>query len=126
MVIIPDWLDKELWESFLQFRKEVKSKMTDHAQDLAIKKLDKWRKAGHDPKEIIENSIINGWKGLFEPKGNHHGKQAKYDPSAATVASITHRMGRAPANEIHEPLRSQVFESDHIGTSKARLVGDVE
>lgn len=68
MPTLPDWLDKELWESFLQFRKELKSKMTDHAQELAIRKLEKWRAAGHDPKEIIENSIINGWKGLFEPK----------------------------------------------------------
>lgn len=125
MVIIPDWLDKELWESFLQFRKEVKSKMTDHAQDLAIRKLDKWRKAGHDPKEIIENSIINGWKGLFEPKMSN-GKQTKYDPSAATVSSIAIRMGRTAIDENGQPIRTQIYESDNVGTSKTRLVGDVE
>lgn len=67
---LPDWLDSEVWGAFLKHRG---SKFTTNAQQIAIKRLSEYRAAGHDPSRIIETSIANGWKGLFEPKGNGHG-----------------------------------------------------
>lgn len=73
MVFLPEWLPCSLWESFVQFRKDMKSKMTDHAQNLAIKKLQEFRDQGHDIEEIINTSIMNGWKGLFPIRRNKNG-----------------------------------------------------
>lgn len=65
---LPGWLDVELWTEFVKFRKKVKSPLTEHAAKLAIKKLADFRGDGYDPSDIIEQSIVNGWKGLFPLK----------------------------------------------------------
>lgn len=68
MIAPPDWLDAETWAEFLRARKLLKKPMTDFAQKLAFKRLDAIRKAGHNPNASVEQSIFNGWLGLFEPK----------------------------------------------------------
>ena len=67
-VVLPDWLDAALWAEFLAHRKGLKKPMTDFAQTLAFKLLERIRSAGHDPRASIEQSIFNGWQGLFEPR----------------------------------------------------------
>ncbi len=67
-VVLPEWLDAELWAEFLLHRKTLKKPMTDYAQGLAFKTLERVRAAGHDPRASIEQSIFNGWQGLFEPR----------------------------------------------------------
>lgn len=65
---LPEWLEPDLWAEFLVHRKTLKKPMTEYAQKLAIKVLEKFRLAGHDPKASIDQSILNGWQGLFEPR----------------------------------------------------------
>ena len=64
---LPAWLDSAIWEKFCEHRG---SKFTDFAKNLAIKKLDDFRLRGHDPTAVLEETILNGWKGIFEPKNN--------------------------------------------------------
>ena len=64
----PDWLDVALWAEFLSHRKALKKPMTDYAQALAFKLLERLKAAGHDPADAINQSIFNGWQGLFEPR----------------------------------------------------------
>lgn len=67
---IPNPLDllspeyKETFDSFIAFRKEIKKPMTPKAVLLALKKLSQ---LPSDEKRIecIENSIMNGWQGIF-------------------------------------------------------------
>jgi len=66
--IIPEWLGKELWKAFSDMRKKIKKPMTERAEILIIKKLDDFRKQGHSPQTIIEQSIINGWQDVYIPK----------------------------------------------------------
>ena len=72
LVVIPDWLDSTVWESYRQHRAAMpqKNHLTANAETLAIAQLDKWRGAGHDPNEIVKTSVMNGWMGLFKPKEN--------------------------------------------------------
>jgi hypothetical protein len=62
---LPDWLDKELWNRFVEFRKEIKKPLTHFACLLNIKRLENFKNIGHSPKDVIEQSIANGWQGLF-------------------------------------------------------------
>lgn len=71
-VEIPEWIKPEVWKDFLEHRKGFKPKFTEHAQELALAKLGRFRDAGFNPEEIINESIISGWKGLFMPKGTKH------------------------------------------------------
>ena len=63
---LPDWLEKTAWQSWIKIR-PARSRTAD-AQKAAVGKLEKFRAAGHDPNEIVQNSLANGWQGLFEPK----------------------------------------------------------
>jgi hypothetical protein len=61
----PAWLDTETWRAYLEYRRQARKPMTEHAQRLALKRLDELRAQGHDPRAVIEQSILNGWQGLF-------------------------------------------------------------
>lgn len=76
-VELPDWLPADTWSQFIESRKKLKKPMTDHAQNLAIKALGKLRNQGNDPVAVIEQSVINGWSGLFEVK---NGKNSSGNP----------------------------------------------
>lgn len=65
---LPNWLDEKTWEEFKLHRKNIKKKMTPQAEKLTIKKLDKFRQSGNDPTSVLEESIANGWQGIFELK----------------------------------------------------------
>ena len=64
-VTLPDWMPLDAWDGFCKMRGKT---FTPHAKQLAIKTLDGFRNAGFNPREVLEQSIMNGWKGLFEPK----------------------------------------------------------
>lgn len=61
-------ISEDFWKKFLEHRKKVKASLTFEAQKLVLQKLKVWKERGHDPENIIKNSIENGWKGIFEPK----------------------------------------------------------
>lgn len=65
---LPDWMPAADWQAFVEHRKRVRSPMTDLAQTKAIAELDRLRVDGHNPVAVINQSIINGWKGLFPLK----------------------------------------------------------
>ena len=77
---LPDWLPTDLWKDYLQARKALKAPMTERAKQLAIKKLDELMKQGYPPKDVLSQSIYNGWKGLFPlktEKESWHDKRAR-------------------------------------------------
>lgn len=84
IVPLPDWLPEEIWMKFQQHRIDLKSKLSMDAAMLAIGKLAKLREAGHDPTKVIEQSILGGWKGLFELKGSQNAKSNDYDDRTQT------------------------------------------
>lgn len=53
---------------FIDFRKKIKSPMTDHAIDILINKLDKMSSDNDEKAEILNQSILSGWKGVFPLK----------------------------------------------------------
>jgi len=67
---IPSWLPVQLVVDFASHRESIKSPLSQNALNLIISKLAKFKAAGHNPAECLEDSIMNGWKGVFEPKGN--------------------------------------------------------
>ena len=73
--IIPDWIDGETFEAFIEMRKKIKKPLTDHAINVAIKKLDGFRKAGEDPNEILNEAILRNWQGLWPLKDKNQGGQ---------------------------------------------------
>ena len=84
---IPPWLDAEAWDNFVEFRKGKKAALSDLAITLMFKNLDKLRKGGHDPVEVIEQSIMNNWTGVFPIKNFENGKTEVKDYNVWVPAS---------------------------------------
>lgn len=62
---LPHWLNKEIWTNWLSYRKEQRKPLTAQSIKLQLKELEK-----DVPRhtEILEQSIKNGWVGLFPLK----------------------------------------------------------
>jgi|TARA_R100000081_G_C4815549_1_gene174659 hypothetical protein len=68
-IILPDYLDLDIWKEFLSMRKKLKAPNTETALNRILKKLEAFEKQKMGNGTLaIENSIENGWKGVFEPK----------------------------------------------------------
>lgn len=68
VIPLPLWLPAIEWEAYKQMRLKIKKPMTSHAEQLAIKKLERFQQNGHDPAEILNQSILNNWQDIYEPK----------------------------------------------------------
>jgi hypothetical protein len=63
---LPSWLDTELWNTYVQYRKEeTKRPITVLGQLMAIKRLEKLHEDGYDCDEILMNVMEKGWQGIY-------------------------------------------------------------
>ena len=68
---IPDFINAELWNGFLEMRTKAKAKPTDLAVKGILEKLEKFEdKKQGSANESLKNSIENNWRGVFEPKSS--------------------------------------------------------
>ena len=97
---LPVWIPKAAWDGFIEMRKAIhKPLKTEHAVKLAIGKLESFRLAGNDPGEVLNQSTLNSWQGLFEvkdgkrksnsrPSGAIAPEAGKYDQIKPFVAEV--------------------------------------
>lgn len=72
--LLSEVVPEELAKSFIEFRKHTKAPLTLHGAKLIAKELRKF----NDPVGSINQSIMNGWKGVFEVKNREgSGKPAE-------------------------------------------------
>lgn len=65
-VDLPPWLPSDTWAAWSDYRLRKSGKAwTQHAAELSLRDLRKFRDSGHDPQAVIEQSIAAGWSGLF-------------------------------------------------------------
>lgn len=67
---IPDWIPAKPWEDFVAMRraKGTRNPFTVGAAKGIVSQLEKFRDAGHDLAEVLEQSTRNGWSDVYEPK----------------------------------------------------------
>ena len=65
---LPEWVDREAWNAFEEMRKKIKAPLTDYARHMAVKDLEKLLGNGQDPKDILDQSTVKCWRGLFPVK----------------------------------------------------------
>lgn len=76
----PDWLPTDAFFAFKEMRSGMRARLTPKAEQLAISQLDKLRHEGHDPKPVIEQSILRGWKSFYPLKGDQHETTGNHSP----------------------------------------------
>ena len=97
-VIVEAYTDnKELKETifdFIEMRKSIKKKLTERALKTILNKLDKLAANDFGKIEILENSIVNCWQGIFEIKKEAHkgAYQSKYNSSICSNSNNNSNM----------------------------------
>lgn len=67
---LPDWMPAEAWNLYCRHRERVgKKTWTADAIALTVRELGKFRAEGMDPAAVLEQSVQNGWRGVFPIKG---------------------------------------------------------
>lgn len=64
-LILPKGISSEDWKDFKEMRVKIGSPVTRRAERLAVNKLEKLASQGYDAKAVLEQSILNCWKGFF-------------------------------------------------------------
>jgi len=80
--VLPDWIPVDTWDAYCKVRTGKKAKNEPHALGLIVGDLEKFRAMGHDPVQVLNNSIKSGWAGVFEPKTKPEAAPAKQWESA--------------------------------------------
>ena len=108
---LPDWLSPNVWQDWHHFRNARKG-WTFRARELSLAKLGRLRDAGHDPAQVIEQSIECGWTGLFE---------LKKDRAITSQTGPTSKAGQAIL--LLERLKNEQRRTDIGIPAKAALLG---
>lgn len=86
---IPDWVPPERWQAYLDMRRTIRKPMTDHAKRLAINQLGKLRDAGYPAGDVLDQSVLNSWQGLFALKdANRAGRDYRPPPQQQDFSKI--------------------------------------
>lgn len=102
---IPEWVPIKVWNDFCKHRG---SKFTLNAQNLLIDKLDRFRQDGEDPSDVLKQSIMSGWSGIFPVKG-------KQNASIHSNQPLTGHAARAKlAKQARETMEHQQFSTGTV------------
>lgn len=70
----PNWLDMEAWSEYKQHRCEIRKPLTPLAEKKAINKLAEIvDQCQASQQQVIDQTIMNGWVGLFPVRSNNYG-----------------------------------------------------
>lgn len=64
----PGWVPADAWSAFVEMRRKIRAPLTNHAAKLAVDELDSLRSTGDDPVAVLNQSVMNSWRGLFAVK----------------------------------------------------------
>lgn len=74
-------------KAFRDHRVKIKAPMTPRAEELMVGKLQAIHlQHGHDPTAVLEQSILNGWRGVFPLKGDDDGRTGGHRTGARGAA----------------------------------------
>jgi Helix-turn-helix domain len=124
VVEIPDWVPKKAWADFVEMRNRAKKPMTDAAAMLIIGRLEAFRSRGHPPREVLENSTMNSWQGVYEPKGKGNGlsKDEQRDRNNENV--LAKAFGR-DAESSSGTLQNEpgTVDGEHLARGSGKVLG---
>jgi len=87
--VLPPQIPAEPWDAWVAMRTRIRKPLTEQAKRLSAEKLLGLVGKGHSAAEILNNSTMNGWQGLFEPTAKPLAASGQWD-------ALTRRRGAAP------------------------------
>lgn len=93
--VLPEWINPELWFAFMEVRKAKKAPNTEYAKKLLVNEIKKLQEFGANPNEIINQSILRGWTGVFPLKDNNGHNGNGYNQAGPMPQSAINRKHNA-------------------------------
>lgn len=90
---LPNCIPLVEWAAYRLMRIKIHRPMTEHAVDLAIRKLLELKGEGHDPRDVLDQSVLNSWAGLFPIRGENKNGRGK-SPGTETTQDHLDRLKR--------------------------------
>lgn len=70
---LPDWINQESWNGYIEMRRKIRYPLTPHAMNLLLKKLIEFKDRGIDPNVSLDEATVKSWRSVYEPKGGNNG-----------------------------------------------------
>lgn len=71
---LPEWLDGELWNEWIAYRREDKKKpASERSQRMTLRKLERLAAQGYDGNRLLEHAIEMEWQGVHAVEECRHG-----------------------------------------------------
>ncbi|RPJ11830.1 MAG: hypothetical protein EHM36_00700 [Deltaproteobacteria bacterium] len=64
-IVLPDEIKKETWDAYREMRQRKRAPLTDRAAVLILAELEKLRLVGNPPEDVLNQSIMKSWTGVF-------------------------------------------------------------
>ena len=85
----PEWIKMEDWNDYLEFRKKKNAPATERAKRECIAELERLKVQGYDPGNVIAQSILRGWIGLFSIRNDFDfNKKTEQRPARQGVKTL--------------------------------------
>lgn len=84
-VSLPDFIDPNLWQDYLAYKKERREKLTQKGIEAKFSEWAKWASEGIDVNECIREAMRNEWQGVFKPKPTYNKAQSGLSLSVEDV-----------------------------------------
>lgn len=83
---LPPFIDSTTFIEWEKTRRAMRAPLTPQAKKLAIRKLTNMHERGIDPNQALEQSTLNGWRGLFDPDPGIRKKQTVSEKNAEAIS----------------------------------------
>ena len=123
---LPAWIPLDDWHAFVDHRRQIKKPATRRAQTMLIDELDRLRQRNQSPSAVLRQSVMRGWAGIFEVKGDGNSTNTG-QPRESVVDRIARKNGfvRNDAGEFVRPEevrdRATILDA-HDGALRLSLV----
>lgn len=103
---LPDYIDAEAWDAFVQMRREIHKPLTDRGAVRLLKRLQAIHDAGMDVNESLDQSSDMRWQDVYPVKALEIQKPAvsDYQRTKARLDENTRRKASPPPPEVAEKL----------------------
>ncbi|WP_107811654.1 helix-turn-helix domain-containing protein [Campylobacter concisus] len=115
-VSLPDFIDPNLWQEYLSYKKERREKLTQKGIEMKFSEWAKWASEGIDVNECLREAMRNEWQGVFKPKTQ--GGSGRNVPNNATTNP--HGLNQGTLNTMRA---FREFEAQLIASGQGHRVG---
>ena len=124
---LPAWIPLDDWQSFVDHRRQVKKPATRRAQTMLIDELDRLRQRGQSPSAVLRQSVMRGWTGIFEVKGDA-GNSGRGQERESALDRVARKNGFVRTDDGRFVERDEVQDCQAVlvpndGTIRLGLVG---